>query len=170
MSEEIKKIKATLEYIRKQYKRGMIATLILGFILVIAYGYFRQYFTFSEDADLISKSILIIVFLVAIPIMVTLFNQKLRSIPLDWDSDKKLQRYRLLFKIKIGGLISISVLALVVFFLTGDFKMLIFWVAAVLFLYFDRPGYSKIQEDLRIEEIEETEEQPLNQENSDSGE
>lgn len=169
MSAEIEKIKTTLEYIRKQYKRGMVVTLILGFVLVIAYGYFRTYFSFSDNADLISKSILIIVFLVTIPVMVTVFNQKLRSIPLEWDSDKKLQRYRLLFKIKIAGLISISVLALVVFFLTGDFKMLIFWVAAVLFLYFDRPGYSKIQEDLRIEQGGETEEQQLSGENSDPG-
>jgi hypothetical protein len=169
MSEEIEKIKTTLKYIRKQYKRGMIATLILGFFLVIAYGYFRAYFTFSENADLISKSILIIVFLVTIPVMVTVFNQKLRNIPLEWSSDKKLQRYRLLFKIKIGGLISISVLALVVFFMTGDFKMLIFWVAAVLFLYFDRPGYSKIQEDLRIEQEEEADENQLTEENPDTG-
>jgi len=157
MTENIEKIKAVLSYIRKQYKRGMIASLILGFVLVMAYGYFRDYLSFSENFNLISKSILIIVFLAAIPVMVTMFNQKLRSIPLEWNSDKKLERYRSLFMVKIGGLISISVLALIVFFLTGEYEMLVFWVAAVLFLYFDRPGYEKIQEDLRIEQNSETE-------------
>lgn len=156
MTEEIENIKATLSYIRKQYRRGMIATLILGFILVIGYGYFRDYLSFSENFNLISKSILIIIFLAIIPVMVTMFNQKLRNIPLEWTSEKKLKRYRSLFMIKISGLILISVLALIVFFLTGEFEMLVFWVAAVLFLYFDRPGYEKIQEDLRIEQNNES--------------
>ncbi|MGM0498357.1 MAG: hypothetical protein ACQESJ_10595 [Bacteroidota bacterium] len=157
MTEKIEYIKATLSYIRKQYRRGMIATLILGFILVFGYGYFRDYLSFSENFNLISKSILIIIFLAAIPVMVTMFNQKLRSVPLEWSSEKKLKRYRSLFMVKIGGLITISVLALIVFFLTGEYEMLVFWVAAVLFLYFDRPGYEKIQEDLRIEQNRETE-------------
>jgi len=157
MTEKIEQIKATLAYIRKQYKLGMIVTLVLGFVLIMAYGYFRDYLSFSENFNLISKSILIIVFLAAIPVMVTMFNQKLRTIPLEWDSTKKLERYRSLFMVKIIGLISISVLALIVFFLTGEYEMLVFWVAAVLFLYFDRPGYEKIQEDLRIEQDADTE-------------
>ena len=153
MGEE--QVKTTLQYIRKHYKWGMIGSLVLGFLLVLSYGYFREYISFSQDVSLMSKSVLIILFLISIPIVVTVFNQKLRGIPLEWTDHKKLKQYRLLFNIKIFGLFFLSVLALVVFIMTGDFEMLIFWVATILFLYFDRPGYDKIQTDLRIGYTEE---------------
>jgi len=149
------KVINTLQSIQKDYKRGTLGVISLGLLVILGYGAFRGKIETSLDIGLKSKTLLIILFLVAVPVVVSLFNQKLRRIPLEWCEDKKLRVYRFVYSIKIIVLLFISVSSLTVFVLTGDFKMLVFLLAAILFLYFDKPTEEKIQSDLRIRTDEE---------------
>lgn len=150
MTDKQKKAESTIKTIRSYYLYSMLGIALLSIIILIGYGAVQNDIKIPENVGLMGKSILIIIFLISIPVVVSLFNKQLRRIPLEWRQEKQFRRYRFFYNIKILVLIIVSILSLLVFILTGDFEMLIFLFATLLFLYFDRPTFEKIHSDLRI--------------------
>lgn len=105
-----------------------------------------------ERYALKSKSVIILLFLLTVPFVVSHLRQRIKKIPSNIPLSERLSSYMHYFRIKSVIFLVLSALTLVVFFFCGDPMILILLIAVVLFFYFERPNRLKIQEDLRINE------------------
>jgi predicted neutral ceramidase superfamily lipid hydrolase len=138
--------------LRNLYKKS-IAAIIAGTFLIIGARFIApESMELSEKYAIMSKSAVILLFLMAVPFVVSNLRQHIRNIPSTLPLSERLSSYMYFFRIKSVIFLLLSALALVVFFFSHDPMILIFVLAVIVFFYFERPTRLKIQEDLKINE------------------
>ncbi len=136
--------------LRNLYKKS-IAAIIAGSLLIVVARYVApETLELSEKYAIMSKSVVIVLFLMAVPFVVSNLRQRIRNIPSTIPLSERLASYRYFFRIKSVIFLLLSALTLLVFFFSRDPMILIFVLAVIVFFYFERPTRLKIQEDLRI--------------------
>jgi uncharacterized membrane protein YbhN (UPF0104 family) len=128
---------------------SLLAVIVLAFVL---YFLLPGVSTLTREEALVSKSIMIILFLSVVPLMLSYMKRQLARIPRESTPVDQLLVYKRHFYRKAIALAILCVLSLVVFLLTGDPMILLLLVAGILFLYFERPGRLKVLTDLDMEE------------------
>ena len=137
---------------RHLYKKSIIS-IITGTLLIGILKYvLPESIEISKKHALMGKSAIIVLFLLAVPFVVSNLRQRIRKIPSTHPLSERLSSYMYYFRIKSVVFLVLSALTLLVFFFSGDPMILILLVAVVVFFYFERPNRLKIQEDLRISE------------------
>ncbi len=138
--------------LRKRYQTIMFGLLTLSAGVLLLHFLFPGLPNFTQKAALISKSVLIILFLSIIPLMLSHFKRKLYEIPRDREPLLKITAYQRQFYIKTAVIVALCLLTLLVFALSGDPMILVLLLAGVLFLFFERPSRLKIYTDLDIDD------------------
>lgn len=137
--------------LRRLYKRVMIGLLALALLMFAIESIYPGLTRLSSKTALISKSVMIVLFLSVIPLLLSHLRKKLISLPSHADRETKMAVYQRQFYIKVTVLSALSVLSILVFSLSGDAMILVLLLAGMLFLYFERPSRLKIQSDLDID-------------------
>jgi len=133
---------------RKTIASILAITLVMFVLKYIAPGSIEL----SERYALMAKSVVILLFLLAVPFGVSHLRQRIKRIPASVPLSERVSSYMGYFKIKAVIFLALSILTLLVFFFSGDPMILILLLAVLVFFYFERPNRLKIQEDLRIDE------------------
>ena len=138
--------------LRHLYKKSIIF-IITGTLLVVVLKYIiPESVELSDRYALMGKSVMILLFLIAIPFVVSNLRQRIQKIPSTLPLGERLSSYMHYLRIKSLIFIVLTVFTLLVFFFSGDPMILILIIGVVVFFYFERPNLLKIQEDLRINE------------------
>ncbi|MFP4620559.1 MAG: hypothetical protein ACLFM7_04570 [Bacteroidales bacterium] len=137
----------------KNLYRKSIFSIISGMLIIVALKFtFPESTEVSEKYAFVGKSVVIVLFLLSVPFVVSHLRQRIRRLSPTTPLSERLSYYMRYFRIKSIIFMVISALNLLVFFFSGDVMILILVVAVVVFFYFERPNRMKIQEDLRINE------------------
>jgi len=137
----------------KRFYRKTLATLLAFVALAFTlYFLFPAISVFTREEALVSKSVMIILFLSVIPLMLSYMKKQLDRIPEETSPIEQLQVYKRYFYRKAIALALLCVLSVLVFMLTGDPMILLLLIAGILFLYFERPTRLKILTDLGMDE------------------
>ena len=138
--------------LQRIYRRVMVGVFALVVLMFVVDGLYPDLTSLSKKAGLISKSVMIVLFLSVIPLLLSYFRKRLGKMPGEADSAWKMWVYQRQFYIKAAVLSVLCVLSMVVFLISGDPMILILLLAGVLFLYFERPNRHKILDDLGLDE------------------
>lgn len=134
------------------YKRSIIS-IIAGSVLVIALRFmYPEAMRLPARYALMSKSIVIILFLLSVPLTLSYLKKQVGKIPGNIPLSERLSSYMYYFRIKSSVFIVLAVLTILVFLFSGDPMILALLIADVLFYYFERPNHLKVQDDLNIDE------------------
>ncbi|MBS3807284.1 MAG: hypothetical protein KGY60_07255 [Bacteroidales bacterium] len=145
-------IEEKILYLRRMYRRVMAGVLALAVLMVVIDLLYPDLTSLSKKAALISKSVMIVLFLSIIPLLLSHFRKRLGEIPGEADTNWKMGVYQRQFYIKAAVLSALCVLSMVVFIISGDPMILVLLLAGVLFLYFERPNRLRIVDDLGLDE------------------
>ena len=140
-----------VRYLQRMYRRvmaGLFALAVLMFVIDLLYPGLTS---LSKEAALVSKSVMIMLFLSIIPLLLSHFRKRLKKLPPEADAHWKMEVYQRQFFIKAWVLSFLCVMSMVVFIISGDPMILILLLAGVLFVYFERPNRLKIINDLGME-------------------
>jgi len=140
--------------LKRLYRNTMSGLLGLTLVTFVLYFLFPGLSKLSREAALVSKSVLIILFLSIVPLMLSFMRRRLERIPSEATLFDKLAVYKNQFQLKSGILAALCILSMVVFVISGDPMILILLIAGILFLYFERPNHLKIRKDFRMDERE----------------
>ena len=138
--------------LKRLYKRVMVGLLALALVMLAIDMIYPGLTSLSKKTALISKSVMIVLFLSVIPLLLSHLRKQLARLPGHTDIREKMAVYQRQFYIKAAVLSALCVLSMVVFLLSGDPMILVLLLAGLLFLYFERPNRLKIQSDLDIEQ------------------
>jgi len=137
---------------RRLYRRVMAGVFALAVLMVVIDLLYPDLASLTREAALMSKSVMIVLFLSIIPLLLSHLKKRLANLPPEADTNRKMAVYQRQFHIKAAVLCVLCVLSMVVFILSGDPMILILLLAGLLFLYFERPSRLKIVEDLGLDE------------------
>jgi len=139
----------------KKFYRATLAILLVLIALAFVLSFlFPGISTFTREEALVSKSIMILLFLSGVPLVLNHMKNRLAHIPEETPPVEQLLVYKRYFHRKTVTLAILCVLSVVVFVLTGDPMILLLLIAGILFLYFERPSRLKILADLDMDEEE----------------
>lgn len=145
-------IEGKILYLRRMYRRVMAGVLALAVLMFVIDLLYPDLASLSKKAALISKSVMIVLFLSIIPLLLSHFRKRLGEMSGEADSTWKMGVYQRQFYIKAAVLSVLCVLSMFVFIISGDPMILVLLLAGVLFLYFERPNRLKILDDLGLDE------------------
>jgi L-asparagine transporter-like permease len=142
-------LKDQVSKLRHIYKKNIIIIIIFFVVTMVIRAILPESPELPKNYVLMSKSVLIILFLISIPLVLSYLKQKVRNIPPNIPLAERFSVYTRYFRIKSLIFLILALLTLLVFTLSGDPMLLVLLVAVVLFFYFERPNRLKIQEDLK---------------------
>jgi hypothetical protein len=134
------------------YRIVVTALLVIAVLAFVLYFLWPGLSILTREEALVSKSIMIILFLSIVPLMLNYMKKQLARIPQETPPIEQLYVYKRHFHRKAIALALLCLLSVVVFMLTGDPMILLLLIAGILFLYFERPSRLKILTDLDMEE------------------
>ena len=137
--------------LRKHYRYTMAGILALAGFTLVVYFLYPELTNLSRVKALISKSVMIILFLSVVPLLLSYLRKRLARVPGETTPSEKMAIYKKHFRVKAMTLSVLCVLSMLVFILSDDPMILILLVAGILFLYFERPNELKFRNDLENE-------------------
>jgi len=143
-----------LKALKRYYRTILTALLAIIVLAFVLYFLLPAISTLSREEALVSKSIMIILFLSVVPLMLSYMKRQLARIPREKSPIEQLSVYKRHFHRKAIALALLCLLSVLVFMLTSDPMILLLLIAGILFFYFERPSRLKILTDLDMEEEE----------------
>ncbi|MGM0530549.1 MAG: hypothetical protein ACQER7_04295 [Bacteroidota bacterium] len=138
--------------LRNIYRKSIASILVTTLVIFVLKYITPGSIELSQRYALMGKSIIILLFLLTVPFVVSHLRQRIKRIPSSAPLSERLSSYMGYFRIKAVIFLVLSALILLGFFFSGDPMILILLVAVLVFFYFERPNRLKIQEDLRVDE------------------
>ncbi len=123
--------------------------VVLG-VFVILFLFFRENIRLDTQPALMGKSIFFAIFLIAFPSLLSYFHGQVNKLHLGLSNKTKLERYQKDYRFLNNALFVLFVLTLIAFILTSDPFVLVFLLADLFFIFYERPKTHKIKEILSL--------------------
>jgi len=143
-----------IKNLRNYFRTILIYEAISALIIGILYYFFGDSIRLDTQPALMGKSIFFAVFLIAFPSLLSHFHARVNKMQTGLSAEMKMDRYDRDYRFLNNALLVLFVLCLFAFILTGDPFVLIFLLADLFFIFYERPTYFKIKEIIATPEEE----------------
>ncbi|GEM_PF-3606729 len=135
-------IKLLKDYYRRILLYEGIAVVVFGFL----YFFLKESFQLEKQPALMLKSIFFAIFLIAFPSLLSNFHSQVNKLHTGMSIKLKIEKYKKGYYFLNNSLFALFILCLIAFMFTGDYFVLVFLLADLFFIVYERPRDYRIKE------------------------